>query len=165
MSSPVLRQETPADISAIHALHLAAFGGNLEARLVDALREDDEHVFSIVAECDGEIVGHILLTELEAPFRALALAPLAIHPDYQGRGFGYQLVTRAHEQAQAEGWEAVFVLGDPAYYTQFGYSTESASGYACPYAGEYFMIKSFRPYLPPRGTVQYPAAFEQMETS
>lgn len=164
MSSPDLRAETPADIPAIHALHKAAFDGDLEARLVDALREDGEHVLSLVADCGGDIVGHLLLTELDAPFRALALAPVAVSPSYHGRGFGWQLITRAHDWAKAQGWDAIFVMGDPAYYQRFGYSVAAVGGYTCPYAGEYFMIKSFRSFLPPRGTVEYPPAFNKVET-
>ncbi|WP_414939453.1 GNAT family N-acetyltransferase [Amycolatopsis sp. cmx-11-51] len=61
----LLRQEAPADREAIHAVHLAAFANHsvpvVEAKLVDELREDGDLLgpLSIVAERDGEVVGHV----------------------------------------------------------------------------------------------------------
>lgn len=163
MASPLLRHETATDALQLYALHCSAFGGATEAKLVNRLREDRDVALSLVAEEHGQVVGHLLLSPLQAPFRALALAPLAVRPDRQKQGIGFQLLTHAHGWAQEQGYDAIFVMGDPDYYGHFGYSVSAACGYACPYAGEYFMIKSFRHHLTPRGTIEYPPAFEAMD--
>lgn len=162
MSLRSIRSEKPEDIRAIRALHRHVFNSDLEGTLVDRLREDGDHVLSLVAEQNGQILGHLLFSELEAPFKALALAPLAVSPDHQGKGIGWQLVTHSHAWAVANGWDAIFVLGNPDYYAQFGYKCDAAAGYDSPYRGEYFMIKSFRPYLPPRGVIEYAPAFSMV---
>lgn len=45
----MIRDETPADIDAIRQIHLTAFRGLVEARLVDELRADGDLRCSLVA--------------------------------------------------------------------------------------------------------------------
>ena len=85
-------------------------------------------------------VGHVLLSRMTAPVRALALAPLAVATDWQRRGIGTALVEAALERARAAGSQAVFVLGDPAYYRRFGFRADLAAGFASPYAGPHLMV-------------------------
>jgi len=54
-----IRSELPADTPAIYQLHAAAFHSDAEARLVGALRTNGALLLSLVAEADGELVGHI----------------------------------------------------------------------------------------------------------
>lgn len=136
----IIRPETPHDIDAIHRVITDAFGQSDEADLVGALRHAGDAIVSLVAEEDGEIVGHVLLSKMEAPFRALALAPLAVTPDRQRSGIGSTLVRDALHRAREAGWDAVFVLGDPGYYGRFGFSVEAARGFRSPYAGAHFMM-------------------------
>jgi putative acetyltransferase len=155
-----IRDETVADHAAVGRLHRLAFGGDAEARLVDALRRSGAAAVSLVAECGGGVVGHVLLSRLISPPDALALAPLAVLPDQQRRGVGSALVRAALERARAGGWAAVFVLGDPAFYGRFGFEAEAARGYASPYAGEHFMAVRLGPApLPGAGDVIYPEPF------
>jgi putative acetyltransferase len=155
-----IRDEAGADHAAVRRLHRFAFGGDAEGRLVDALRRSGAVAISLVAEAEGAVVGHVLLSRLDAPERALALAPLAVLPDRQRRGVGSALVRAALAHARHEGWAAIFVLGDPAYYARFGFDAEPARGYASPYAGEHFMMLPLRPASPPAvGAVVYPAPF------
>ena len=70
--------EVEADHAAVARLHRLAFGGDAEARLVDALRRSDTVAVSLVAQSDDAvIVGHVLLSRLVSPPGALGLAPLA----------------------------------------------------------------------------------------
>jgi putative acetyltransferase len=155
-----IRDETVADHAAVGRLHRLAFGGGAEARLVDALRRSGAAAVSLVAECGGGVVGHVLLSRLISPPDALALAPLAVLPDQQRRGVGSALVRAALERARAGGWAAVFVLGDPAFYGRFGFEAEAARGYASPYAGEHFMAVRLGPGpLPGAGAMIYPEPF------
>ena len=70
-----------------------AFGQEDEGRLVDALRGGGYVRLSLFAEQAGQVVGHILFSALPVettagPVSALALAPVAVHPDFQRRGIG-----------------------------------------------------------------------------
>ncbi len=154
-----IRDETGADHAAVARLHRLAFGGDAEARLVDALRRSGAAAVSLAAECGGGVVGHVLLSRLISPPGALALAPLAVLPDRQRRGVGSALVRAALARARAGGWAAVFVLGDSAYDGRSGFDVGAARGYASPYAGEHFMAVPLGPEpLPGAGAVIQPRA-------
>jgi putative acetyltransferase len=156
----VIRDERPEDAAAIRALLEAAFGGPAEADLVARLREDGDVVLALVAEDAGRIVGHVLLSRLTAPFPALALAPVAVLPARQRRGIGGRLIRAALERATAAGWQAVLVVGEPAYYRRFGFDPALARGLACPYAGPYLMALALQGELAATtGDIAYPPAF------
>lgn len=168
MDRLVVRDERLGDHAAVRELHRLAFGGDVEAGLVDALRHSDDAVISLVAErpehLNGRLSGHILFSRLEAPMRALALAPLAVLPEAQRQGIGSTLVRQGLARAKQEGWQAVFVLGEPAYYRRFGFSQDAARPYACPYNGDYFMmVRLGTDILPPAGTLIYAAPFRELE--
>ena len=135
-----IRAEQPDDITAISGVVSVAFGRPDEARLIDALRADGDIASSLVAVLDGKIIGHVLLSRVQAPFSALALAPLAIHPAYQGQGVGGTLMRTAIARARLLGAEAIFVLGDPSYYQRFGFEVEATSRFTSPYAGPHLMV-------------------------
>lgn len=158
----LVREEIPADHDAARRVVTAAFGQPDEARLVDRLRADGDVVISLVAEEAGEgVVGHVLLSVMDAPFRALALAPVAVAPQRQGQGVGSALVREALSRAAAQGWFAVFVLGDPPYYQRFGFRAELAAGFESPYAGRHFMGLALAGELPrTTGRLRHAAAFE-----
>jgi putative acetyltransferase len=159
----IIRDETERDLAAIRTVHRLAFGGEGEGSLVDALRRSGEAVLSLVAEWESQIVGHVLLSRLEAPMRALALAPVGVLPEHQRRGIGSALIRTALERAQGEAWEAVFVVGEPAYYRRFGFGVEAARGYACTYAGDFFMVRALGTVaLPTTGRIDHPAPFRAL---
>ena len=156
----ILRDEQPADRAAIWAVVHAAFGSAGEADLVDRLREDGDAVVSLVAVEGEAIVGHVLLSRMQAPFKALGLAPVSVRPDRQRSGVGSALVREGLARARADGWEAVFVLGEAAYYGRFGFDAETARGFASPYAGPHLMAVALMGRLPATsGRVDYAPAF------
>lgn len=156
----LIRDETPLDRAAVHAVVAAAFGQPDEADLVVRLQEAGDAVVSLVAEDAGQVVGHVLLSRMEAPFRALALAPVAVAPARQNQGVGAALVRAALARAEADGWRGVFVLGDPAYYRRFGFDLGLAAGFESPFAGEHFMALALGADLPTRrGQLRHAAAF------
>ena len=124
-----IRDEQGADAAAVRALHCAAFAGSAEADLGAALTASRFNEISLVAIEEGAVVGHILFSRLEAPMPALALAPLAVDRELRRRGIGTVLVREGLARATEEGWGAVFVLGDPAYYARFGFNLADARGY------------------------------------
>ncbi len=139
MSADV-RPEVAADDRAIRHLHVAAFPSPAEADLVERLRADDDLVLSLVAAVDGRVIGHVALSRMSAPFRALGLGPIAVDGGERRRGIGALLIRDALNRAKQAGWDAIFVLGDPAYYQRFGFSVRAAEGFASPYAGPHLMV-------------------------
>ena len=140
-----IRSETTHDHAAVHALITAAFNQGAEADLVDMLRASGDAIISLVAEEDGAVVGHVMFSKLETPARALALAPIAVAPELQNEGIGRALITQGLTIAKSSRWRAVFVLGDPAYYTRFGFSIEAAAPFEGPYPKEYMMALELAP--------------------
>ena len=133
----MIRYATPKDHEAIRAITAAAFGRDGEAELVDALRAAEDSMFELVADEAGEILGHVMFSRLWADRYELyaALAPLSVRPDRQRSGLGSALVRTGLERAPEFGASGVLVLGDPAYYGRFGFSSERAARVACPFSG------------------------------
>lgn len=159
-----IREEDPQDRQAVYEVVSSAFGQRTEAELVGALRADGDCVFSLVAEEGGSIVGHVLLSKMGAPFRALALAPVAVIPTRQRRGIGSALIESAIQRARSAGWDGVFVLGDAGYYERFGFDREAAVGFTSPYAGAHFMLLKLTAKLTSTtGEVRHAAAFAALD--
>ncbi len=161
MGPIAIRDATPRDEDAIRAVHVLAFPDGNVAHLVDDLRRSGEAIISLVAKRDTKIVGHVLFSRIEAPMRALTLSPLGVHPDFQRAGIGSALVRNGLERAQKENWQAVFLLGSPAYYGRFGFSSTAAQGYTAPYWGWPFMAHIFDDAVPRVGRITFPAAFNE----
>ena len=106
-----IRDECPRDWKAVYQVISAAFGQSAEAKLVEELREAGDSVISLVAEEDSQVVAHVLLSKMDAPFPALALAPVSVIPARQRSGIGSALIQSAVNRARSEGWTAIFVLG------------------------------------------------------
>ncbi|BDV34462.1 GNAT family N-acetyltransferase [Methylocystis iwaonis] len=156
----IIRHEEPSDVCEIRKIVEAAFPTPAEARLVEQLRSDGDAVISMVAVQSGIIVGHVMLSKMDAPFRALGLGPVAVAPDRQRKGIGGSLVRSALKEAEKEGWQGVFVLGDPNLYQKFGFDPALASGFTSPYAGPHLMALSFNRPLPvATGIIDYAPAF------
>lgn len=156
--------ETADRIGAIRRLLIAAFPTAAEADLVDRLRRDGDLAISLAALDDDAVVGHAALSPMTAPLKALGLGPLAVAPERQRQGIGSALVREGLRRAEAEGWDAVFVVGDPAYYGRFGFTAEAASGFASPYAGPFFMALALggRGLSVRSGKVGYAPAFRDL---
>lgn len=160
-----IRDETPADIDAIRAVVTAAFPGPAEAWLVDRLREMGDLTYSLVAVDGDEVVGHVAFSPMMAPFRALGLGPIAVRPDRQRTGVGRRLIEDGLERATTASWQAVFLLGNPAFYEKFGFSVEMAAGFTTPYAGPHWMVRPLgSDDLPAMaGRVDYAPAFAELD--
>lgn len=161
-----IRRESPADIEAIRQVNRLAFGQKDEARLVDALRNEGYFQLSLVAEQDGQIVGHILFTDLNivadnSVTAALALAPMAVLPAFQRQGIGSELVRRGLEMCREQGHRIVIVLGHPQFYPRFGFSAELARPLVSPFSGDAWMAAELVPgaLAGVEGRVEYPPPF------
>ncbi len=151
MTSFRIRPERPGDQPAIHRAVSLAFGGEGEARIVDALRANGKLALSLVAEEDGVVVGHVGLSTVEirdgeeAIEGGVGLAPLSVVPKTQRRGIGSALVREALEML-AKRFRFVVVVGDPVYYSRFGFTRASDRGLRWDHPGhdESFMVKALR---------------------
>lgn len=166
MTGITIREATEQDRDAIRTVEEAAFGQAGEARLVDLLVAAGDDVLELVAERDGRPVGHVLFSRLmvetrNRSFAAVALAPLAVSPDVQGRGVGAALVEEAHRRLRGAGETLSVVLGDPAYYGRFGYAHERAKGFESDYQGEALQALSWGE-APSAGRLVYAPAFLEL---
>ncbi len=139
-----IKAATPADLAAIRQLHDAAFGTPHEGKLVADLTAQDLAAISLVAIDGDEILGHILFSPLvievdDETVMGLALAPLAVLPARQKLGIGTALTKAGLVAAAQHGWQAVIVLGQPSYYSRFGFSPRLAAGFKTPFAGPHLM--------------------------
>jgi len=128
-----VRAATPADLDAIVEVHRAAFGRDAEGTLVRRLVEAGRDAVSLVAVDDDDVVlGHVLFSpvtiEQGDDGKALCLAPVAVQPDLQRQGIGHALIEEGIGACFVQDARAVFVLGSPAYYTQFGFAKASTHG-------------------------------------
>lgn len=123
-----VRQEEANDFPAVYDLNIKVFKRKTEARLVDRLRLSEAFIpeLSLVATIDNKIVGYILFTKIlvidedkEVP--SLALAPMAVHPDYQKQGIGTHLIHHGFSKARELGYKSAIVLGHAEYYPKFGF--------------------------------------------
>ena len=163
-----IRPETAADAPAIRALLAGAFEASAEgeAELVEHLRRDGDLVLALVAvDAAQRVVGHVAFPRLylETPdreFPAIGLAPLAVVATHRRQGVGAALVRAGLDRLAASGETIVFVLGNPDYYTRFGFALDLAQPFICVYAGPYFMALRLADTAPRAGIVRYPAVFE-----
>ncbi len=167
---PVVREETPADYDPIRDVNRLAFKQESEARLVDKLRADGDVVASLVAVEGDQVVGHIMFSKLPIEtdgeiLRGAALAPMAVRPDLQRQGIGSALLKRGIELCRDRGYVVIVVLGEPAYYSRFGFSAERAKRLRSPYSGESLMALELTPGVLKDGTgsLIYPDAFSLVE--
>ncbi len=158
-----IRFEIETDFPNVRDLHLSAFPSAEEGDLVDALRAGGDAVLSLVADDQG-VVGHVMFSCMKAPFRALGLAPVAVLADWRRQGVADGLIRAGLGHAKKAGWEAVFVLGSPDYYTRFGFDVALAAGFQSPYAGPYLMVLALQNGGLPAtsGEVSYAPAFDDL---
>ena len=160
-----IRSETEADHEAIRTVNDQAFGEPIEATLVETIRASDRFVpeLSLVAERDGEIVGHVILSYVDiepGAVRVLQLGPVAVLPSHQRRGVGSALMNEAIWLAEQRGEPLVLLEGDPRYYERFGFRRADESGIEAPegaHGPQFFMMRPLAAYDPAlRGRAVYP---------
>jgi len=98
-----------------------------EHNLVNRIRKSEAFIpeLSLVA-VDQEIVGHVLLSKITIEtdnklVNSLALAPVSVIPEFQNKGIGGMLITKALARAKELGYQSVVVLGHKDYYPKFGF--------------------------------------------
>jgi len=163
-------EPTAQDYSAIDALLAAAFGSDndshvMEIDLVRGMRRADDMALELIDRRADTIIGHLAFSPMQGGDGFYALAPLSVLPNWQRQGVGAALVRRGLNLGREQGWNAVFVLGDPAYYTRFGFSCALAAPFDSPYAGEHFMVLELVEggLRNGHGSLRHAPIFEQLE--
>lgn len=164
----VINKESTCDFDQVWNLNLLAFGRDDEARLVDELRNTGIPYISLIAKKNLEIIGHIMftrvvLTDYESNLNIMGLGPMAVMPEFQGKGIGSKLVKSGLTECGNSGSDAVVVLGHPEYYPRFGFVPsviyDIHSEYDVP--SDAFMIMELMPGVlsGKRGIIKYHGLF------
>ncbi|MET0246969.1 MAG: N-acetyltransferase [Sphingomonas sp.] len=167
-----IRGATGGDVAAIDALLRSSFAQPREAQLVQQLCIDGDMVLTLVADDDetGKLAGMVAFSRMEVEIdgkaiAAVALAPVAVADSHRSQGVGEALIASGLKHLGDAGAMLAFVLGEPGYYERFGFSADWASGFASPYAGDYFMALPLQGGAMPcgtRGQAAHAAAFAQL---
>jgi predicted N-acetyltransferase YhbS len=135
-----IRPEHKNDISSISMINDMAFGQEAEGNLIVKLRKNKSFIkdLSLVACMGNEIIGHILFSKIiikndTEEFESLALAPMAVIPEFQGLGIGSQLINKGLQKATKLGYKSVVVLGHENYYSRFDFTPASQFQITCPF--------------------------------
>ena len=160
-----LRAESPADAAAIEAVTVAAFrdaphAARTEQFIVAALRRAGQLTLSRVAELGGEIVGHVAVSPVSLSDGSagwFGLGPISVLPTHQVRGIGSRLMLEVLRLLRERGAAGCVLVGDPGYYTRFGFRSEPSLTYPGMPA-EYFLSLPFGDVVP-EAVVTFHAAF------
>ena len=137
----IIRQENKNDEKQVYEVVKIAFesaehSDGSEQDLVESLRKSTAFIseLSLVAEINGEIIGHIMFTEIRIHNQiAIALAPLSVLPNFQKQGVGTSLITEGHRIAKQLGFSYSVVLGSENYYPRLGYTEAIKFGIKAPF--------------------------------
>ena len=161
----IVRPEQDGDIGAIRALTETAFktaphADGTEHLIIDRLRAAGVLTLSLVAEVDGVVAGHVAfspVTVSDGSAGWYGLGPISVDPSRQGEGIGGKLIREGLDRLKALGATGCVLLGDPAYYSRFGFAADpklTLDGVP----PEYFMRVAFSPVYG-EGTVSYHPGF------
>ncbi|WP_426130294.1 GNAT family N-acetyltransferase [Pararhizobium sp. PWRC1-1] len=161
----IIRPESPADIAAIRAVTIAAFkdhphSDQTEHLIIDRLRQAGALSLSLVAEVNGDVVGHIAFSPVELSDGSkdwYGLGPVSVLPAFQGRGIGSALIGKGLEVLREQAAAGCVVVGNPELYRKFGFQNDARLIYPdC--APQYFLAQPLSSNAA-SGTVSYNAAF------
>lgn len=85
-----------------------------------------------VACHNGRVIGNIMVSKARVvdsrntQFEVLYLGPVCVLPEYQGQGIGKLLIAETINRARELGYPGIFLMGNPAYYSKFGFKDARA---------------------------------------
>lgn len=132
--SIALREERTADHRETETVIREAFWnqyvpGCVEHYLMRTMRDHADFASDLdfVAIDNDRIVGMVAYSHTKIQdadgktYSVLGLGPIAVLPEYQGKGIGGKLITHTQSLARNKGYRAIFLLGDPDYYSHYGF--------------------------------------------
>lgn len=165
----VIRCETNGDADAIATATIAAFHAleisqHTEQFIVKALRAAGALAVSLVAELEGQVVGHIAFSPVtlsDGTQDWYGLGPVSVLPAHQRQGIGKALIGEGLARLQAMGARGCCLVGHPDYYRKLGFrNLDRLAHPGVP--PEYFLALSFDGHWP-QGTVAFHEAFAARE--
>lgn len=166
MAGMRIRPERPSDADSITAVTIAAFRDHpysvqTEQFIVRELRAAGALVVSLVAEVDAHVVGHIAfspVTMSDGTPGWYGMGPVSVLPEHQRKGIGRALIDAGLARLKALGGRGCALVGDPRYYTRFGFRNEPALVHEG-VPQEFFMVLPFDEHPVPNGRVDFHSAF------
>lgn len=160
-----IRAERPADDDAIEQVTRRAFlshphSHQTEQFIIRALREAQALAISLVAEEEGRIVGHVALSRVTISDGAVdwyGLGPISVEPARQRQGIGRALMEAALAELRRIGASGCVLVGDPAFYTRFGFANDPAL--SVDGVPQEFCLSLALSASPARGNVRFHPAF------
>ena len=159
-----IRPEVETDPPAIYDLTRRAFApmrfaAGDEQALIRILRDLGALSLSLVAEHQGEVVGHVALSPVthesgEAGW--FGLGPISVEPALQRQGVGGALIAEARRWLSDQAARGCILTGDPNYYPRHGFlpAPQHAPEAEPP---EYLMVLSLAGTLPAGRLCFHPA--------
>ena len=165
-SQMMIRSETNDDIDVITEVTVAAFttldiSNHTEQFIITALRAAKALTISLVAEMDGQVVGHVAFSPVtisDGTENWYGLGPVSVSPEYQRQGIGKHLIREGLSRLKAKNAQGCCLVGHPEYYKKFGF--KNISGFV--HEGvpqEVFLALSFDGHVP-QGTVAFHKGFK-----
>ena len=160
-----IRKEQASDEQSIHDVTVAAFleaphTDHTEQFIIKALRESGALSISLVAEAEGNVVGHVALSPVAMSDGAgswYGLGPISVIPSEQGKGIGSRLMEAAILELNAIKANGCVLLGNPDFYNRFGF--KSQDGLVLPGVPPEYFLALILHGDPPQGTVSYDESF------
>jgi putative acetyltransferase len=160
-----LRNESDTDIDTIGKVTMAAFqtleiSQQTEQFIVEALRAAGALTISLVAEVDGQVVGHIAFSPVsisDGTRNWYGLGPVSVLPEFQRQGIGKALIREGLARLRALNAQGCCLVGHPDYYGKFGFANAPQLVLEGVPANVFFAL-SFDGHMP-RGTVTFHDAF------
>ncbi len=132
----IIRNERPEDRRAVEELTKLAFWnvnfpGCDEHYLAHILRDKRDFIpeLDLLLELDGKIIANVMYTkstltdESGTEKTVLTSGPFSVHPEYQRRGYGKQLLEYSFNVAVKLGFEAIVIFGNPENYISRGFKS------------------------------------------
>lgn len=174
MPGMILRRARRDDAAAVRLVHSRAFAREAGVPVVEAVLWDrlvdvgaDVPALTFVAELDGQVVGHVGVSEAEIDGRPVAaIGPVGVLPAHQGRGVGSALIHAVIGAAEATGRRILVLLGSPDYYARFGFRPAEQLGIQSPVPGwgDHFQVLPLSAYDPGLiGTFSYAQPFRELD--
>jgi putative acetyltransferase len=168
----IVRPQEPGDYEAAKVVYAEAFERPddldrvpLEVRIFAALWEAKDVIdeLSFTALAQNAVVGHVTASRATvATHSVVAVGPIGVLPEHQGKGIGSALMRALLGAADAQDVPLVVLLGSPQYYGRFGFRPAVELGVMPPEPewGNAFQARPLRAYTPSvAGPFQYAPAF------
>ncbi|MGW9856956.1 putative N-acetyltransferase YhbS [Staphylococcus hominis] len=114
-----------------HDTNSEDLNGKSHSKMISNLRKQPTYNYElevIAKKEDGEIIGHIMLNEVDLidnkdTFKVLQLSSLIVAIPYRNQGIGKALVQAVEERAKSHHYTAIIVDCCPDYFTTLGYES------------------------------------------